>query len=479
MLLFLAYLFLGTISWYYSLYLGISIIFIPFVVFFIIVVFLRHFYGIDIASANDFFCVHAEEPNGNKSHIVGAVIYENKIDITEFVAKIKQRAFMHPFYEKMKMNLFIKEYGLFLVPYWEKYENFNIDEHIEVLTAPMKTDQELFDMVAQHLSSTDFEPLKPKWKVYLIENFQENKSVFIMKIHHAYADGISNLSYFMNVTDCSDFEMVHLKKIGKFEWLLALFLGSFKIIVTYYHFLTWKKDFNCFHTGKVSGKKRLYSIEACNLDDLKKAAKAHDVTINDSLTAILSMSLHKYCKEKFNENVENILAMIPVSLRTMPKPGEFYPIDNFTSLIYTQLPIKHDENVFTITKFYCKYMKSLKNSYDIYVSKLAYEMMPYILTPYLLKSIIRFIANKVSFVFSNVPGPKNQLVCYGKYRVERIITSVNIFSDTSVVFSIISYNNKIFLTCISDQEINFCPKEFIEIFRNYLMNDILGKINNE
>ena len=101
--------------------------------------------------------------------------------------------------------------------------------------------------------------------------------------------------------------------------------------------------------------------------------------------------------------------------------------------------------------------------------------MPYILTPFLLKSIIRFIANKVSFIFSNVPGPKNQLVCFGKYRVERMISSVNIFSDTLVVFSIISYNNKIFLTCISDQEIDFCPKEFINIFKSYLIKDVLGK----
>lgn len=476
MLLLIAYLVLGLISWYFKLYLGfLAIVFIPFVLFFVLCLILKTFYGIDIASANDFLCAHAQSDDGNKSHIVAAVVYENKMDTEEVISKIKQRAFMHPYYEKLKMNLFIKDFFLFLIPYWTKYENFNIDDHISVKKTPVNTDQELFDMVAEHLSSTDFPPLKPKWEVVLIENFKETKSVFFMRIHHAYADGISNLSYFMNVTDCSNFEMINLKKIGRVEWLLALILGSFKIIITYYHFLTWKKDFNCFHTGRTTGKKRLYSMEACTVEDLKKASKAHDVTINDSLTAILCMSLHKYCKEKFNENVENILAMIPVSLRSLPKPGEFYPIDNFTSLIYTQMPIKHDENVFTISKFYCKYMKSLKNSYDVYVSKLAYEMMPYILTPYFLKSIIRFIANKVSFIFSNVPGPTNQLVCFGKYRVERIITSVNIFSDTLVVFSIVSYNNKVFLTCISDQEIDFCPKEFIEIFKSYLTNDVLGK----
>ena len=478
MLLLLAYLFLGTVSWYFDFFLGVSIIIIPFVVFFLTVIIVKAVSGIDIAFAGDYLCYHAENNDGNRSHIVGSVVYENKIDSMEFISKIKQRAFMHPFYEKMKMNLYIKElFYLFMVPYWKRYENFNLDDHIDLVTKPIATDQELYDLVADHLSFIDFAPQKPKWKLYVIENFKENNSVLLMKMHHCYADGISSLSYFLNLTDCNDFEMVKLKKIGKLEWMVAVFLGMFKIVITYYHFLTWKKDLNCFHTGKISGKKRLYSIEACDLDEYKKAAKAQDVSINDSLTAILSMSLHKYCKEKFNENIENILAMIPVSLRPLPKPGEFYPVDNFCSLIYTQLPIKHDENVFTITKFYCKYMNALKHSYDVYVSKLAYEMMPYILTPYMLRNIIRFIANKVSFVFSNVPGPKNQLVCFGKYRVERIITSVNIFSDTLVVFSIITYNNKIFLTCISDQEIDFCPKEFIEIFSEYLNKDILGKKN--
>jgi len=439
---------------------------------------IKSFTGIEIAFAGDYLCYHAENNDGNRSHIVGSVVYENKIDGKDFINKMKQRAFMHPHYEKLKMNLYIKElFFLFMIPYWKKYDRFNIDDHFELITKKLETDQELYDLTADHLSFNDFQPEKPKWKMYLYENFKEGKSVLVMKIHHSYADGISSLSYFMNLTDCSEFEMVKLKKIGKLEWVVAVTLGFFKIVITYYYFLTWKKDLNCFHTGKITGKKRLYSVEACALDEYKKAAKTHDVTINDSLTAILSMSLHKYCKEKYNENIESILAMIPVSLRPLPKPGEFYPIDNFCSLIYTQLPIKHDENVFTITKFYRKYMNNLTNSYDIYVSKLAYEIMPYILTPSFLRGIVRFIANKVSFVFSNVPGPKNQLVSFGKYRVEKIISSVNIFSDTLVVFSIITYNNKIYLTCISDQEINFCPKEFIEIFSEYLKKDILGKKN--
>ena len=475
MLLLLSYIILGLLCFYYNINLGILIIFLPIIVFFVFVVTLKYLTGIEIASGNDFLCYQAETNDGNRSHIVASFIYENRIDSAEFAEKMKQRAFMHPFYEKWKMNLFIKSFGLFLIPYWKKYLKFNIDDHIEIVPTHINTYEELFAMIADHLSYIDFAPLLPKWKIYVIENFEENKSAILVKIHHSYADGISLLSYYLNLTDCNQLEMVQLKKIGKLEWCVALFLGMFKIIITYFHFLTWKKDLNCFHTGKVTGKKKLYSIEACNLDDLKKVAKENDVTINDSLTAILSMSLHKYCKKSFKENIENILCMIPVSLRPMPKPGEFYPIDNFCSLIYTQLPIKHDENVFSITKFYCKYMKSLKDSYDIYVSKLAYEMMPYILTPFFLKSIIRFIANKVSFMFSNVPGPKNQLICFGKYRVERIISSVNIFSDTEVVFSIITYNNKIFLTCISDQDIPFCPKEFIEIFSTYLNDDILSK----
>lgn len=475
MLLLIAYLILSIFSWYYSFYLGISIFFIPFLAFILFSNFLKKFFDIEIASANDFVCYHAEANDGNHSHMVAAVIYENRLDGEEFIAKVKQRAFIHPYYNKLKKNLIIKNFGLFLIPFWRNYKDFDVNSHFVIYPEAINTDEELYDLVADHSSSEDFAPLQPKWKGFLIEKFKEDKSVFVMKLHHSYADGISSLSYFMNLTDCNEFEMVHMKKIGKLERGFAFLLGTLKIMVAYFHFLTWRKDINCFHTGKTSGKKKLFSSEACDLAELKQAAKEHEVSINDSLTAILSISLHKYCKEKFNENIENILAMIPVSLRPLPMPGDFYPIDNFCSVIYTQMPIKHDENVFTITKFYCKYMNGLKQSYDIYVSKLAYEVMPYIMTPWMLKNAIRFIANKVSFIFSNVPGPKNQMVCFGKHRVERVITSVNIFSDTLVVFSIISYNGKIHLTCISDKEISFCPREFIEIFKNYLQNDILKK----
>ena len=475
MLLFLSCLLISFLSWYYTLSLGLSILIIPFPLFLIFSYFLKNFFQMEIASANDILCLHAENSDGNRSIIVGSVIYENKVDGLDFITKMKKRAFMHPYYEKLKKNVKFMNFGLFFIPYWQKYEKFDINDHFQLLSEKIATDQELYDKIADNLSFIDFEPFQPKWKIFVIENFKEDKSAILMKIHHCYADGISSLSYFMNLTDCSESEMVTLKKISRFQWIFAIILGSFTILKSYYSFLTWKKDINCFHTGKITGKKRLFSLEVCSLEELKKSARFYDTTINDTLTAILSTSLHKYCKEKYGDNVEEILCMIPVSLRPLPKPGEFYPIDNFCSLIYTKFPIKHEENVIEITKFYGKYMRNLRNSYEVYVTKLAFEVMPYILSPVLLKRIVRFIANKVSFVFSNVPGPKNMMVSFGKYRVERIISSVNIFADTLVVFSIITYNGKVGLTCISDKEISFCPKEFIEIFEEFLKKEILEK----
>lgn len=47
-----------------------------------------------------------------------------------------------------------------------------------------------------------FDQSKPQWKFYLIENYRENQSAIIIKIHHSYTDGIGLSSMFLNVFEC-------------------------------------------------------------------------------------------------------------------------------------------------------------------------------------------------------------------------------------------------------------------------------------
>jgi len=105
--------------------------------------------------------------------------------------------------------------------------------------------------------------------------------------------------------------------------------------------------------------------------------------------------------------------------------------------------------------------------------KFALEAMPLFFTPSMVRSLIRYICSKVSLLVTNVPGPTTKLISFGKYRVSQILSTVNLFSDLELAFSILSYNGKICVTCITDEINEIDPKKLLEISGAILEKEVL------
>ena len=233
--------------------------------------------------------------------------------------------------------------------------------------------------------------------------------------------------------------------------MYVLIVGIVNIFKSYFHFLTWKRDEKPFHNGSISGKKILHANEVCTLESVKKFSRQHGVTINDTMMTVLCYTLKQYCKKIYSEDIGDVLVMIPTSIRPMPKPEQHYPLTNYTVAIDAKLPMSFDKNIVNTIKVYSKTLSGVRKSYDIYYQKMGLEFMPFFLFPSSFRKIILYICNKVSFVFTNVPGPCAPLISFGKYKVENIISSLNIFYDNALAFSLVSYNGKMTLTCIADR----------------------------
>lgn len=55
--------------------------------------------------------------------------------MNDFVEKMKNRIFFHKYYEKFKYN-FCEKWGI--IHYWQKHQNFNIDNHIDIFETAIK-----------------------------------------------------------------------------------------------------------------------------------------------------------------------------------------------------------------------------------------------------------------------------------------------------------------------------------------------------
>ena len=456
-------------EWNFSFFYTLTI---PIAAYFLLCFILMHFFHIEVATVNDIIQILCESTK-SPSRIVVGVIYEERLDEKDFVAKLKISAFAHPYYEKLKKKLCVFKYIL-LFGYWKKFESFNINQHIEIIDSNLNSLEALYSNIADKLSC-QFPEDRPPWKMDIYPNFLGKKSACIFQIHHAYIDGISAFTYFLNLTECKNYSFITLPKISKWQWVYVLIVGIVKIFKTYFHFITWKRDEKPFHNGSISGKKILYANEVCALESIKKFTRQHGVTINDTMMAVLCYTLKQYCKKIYTEDIGDVLVMIPTSIRPMPKPEEHYPLTNYTVAIHAKFPMNFDKNILNTIKAYNKILLDAKKSYDIYYLKMALEFMPFFLFPSIIRKIILYICNKVSFVFTNVPGPCAPLISFGKYRVENIISSLNLFSDNALAFSLVSYNGKMTLTCIADREIKFDVKDFVELYQEMLGRTIKGE----
>ena len=131
-----------------------------------------HFFHIEVATVTDIlqkFCESEKSP----SRIVVGVIYEERLDEKDFVAKLKISAFAHPYYEKLKKKLCVFEYIL-LFGYWKKFESFNINQHIEIIDSNLNSMEDLYSNIADKL------------------------------------DGISAFTYFLNLTECKNYSFINI-----------------------------------------------------------------------------------------------------------------------------------------------------------------------------------------------------------------------------------------------------------------------------
>lgn len=157
------------------------------------------------------------------------------------------------------------------------------------------TDKQLVDFFTK-LSMTRDELDNVQYKYYLIPDFQPGKSCIIIKSHHVLFDGLGASTMFMAMSD--EFNVSALpglkpqslcKKIMIYSFLPFLVLrSSLEMLLTF-------KDHNVIKNKlKNSGNKNGAFVQDLNIIEAKEVCKKNQCTINDFMTAVLSVTFHEY-----------------------------------------------------------------------------------------------------------------------------------------------------------------------------------------
>jgi diacylglycerol O-acyltransferase len=176
-----------------------------------------------------------------------------------------------------------------------------------------------------------------------------------------------------------------------------------------------------------------------DLAEVKAVRKATGTSVNDVLLAAVSGALTRYLREHGDDTVDEVMWMIPVSIKPfdaeLPKD-----LGNFFALVAFRMPLGIDDRRARLAEVHER-MERIKNSDEALLTfgvQRAISQAPDGIASWLTN----FFANKAVGVLTNVPGPRQPMTLAGAV-VDGVLGWAPCSGDQPMTICIFSYNNKV------------------------------------
>ena len=126
---------------------------------------------------------------------------------------------------------------------------------------------------------------------------------------------------------------------------------------------------------------------------------------------LTSVSLHEYLTSKGDFKTKSLHFSMPISLREAPNSADEFELKNNFAMVSIKLDLV--DNFEKGLKQIKQNMDKLKRSIEPF-AMYYFIYLATLLPSFIANFITKFIASKMSLVFSNVPGPKKPFTFVGK-----------------------------------------------------------------
>jgi diacylglycerol O-acyltransferase len=363
---------------------------------------------------------------------------------------------------------------------WESDPHFDIRSHVHHLALPEPGGQAELKQLVSMLMSEPLDRTRPLWRIYLISNLGDGCAVY-GRIHHAIGDGLGLMQVVLSLTDpepsgpnarsehapaatstprssglvrsplrlaaraaATMVDAVSKRKADPLgarqdvkDALGALSLGGKIAAATSLdlaRLLLMPPDRVSPYRGKLTPIKRVAWSRPLPLERVKSVGKASGATVNDVLTAAVSLGLRNYMTVVDRAVPhDDIRAAVPINLRQNDAPPT---LGNKFGFVFLTLPTSIADPLECLheTK---KRMQALKGSTE---PQLIYEILSLmgILPGAISRPLTAWFAAKVTCLLTNVPGPRRPVYFVGN-RVDRMLFWVPQSRSVGLGISIFSY----------------------------------------
>lgn len=380
---------------------------------------------------------------------------------------------------------------------WESLREPDVNDHVLSAALPEPAGQAELEALVGELAGAPLNPAQPLWSFHLVARYRQG-SALIVRIHHAYADGLALVQILLGLADRSPGTKHRRRQLPEeprsdtaargsdastalaLEWLS----DGTAVIEKGIHYLLHPQDAaaaareaaefagELAHIAALSddpptrlkqplsGIRRVAWAAPLSLVEVKTIGRLLGCTVNDVLVSILAGALGQLLAEqaKPREISEDLVirAVVPINLRTEADP----PLGNRFGLLFVELPvgIRHP-----LRRLYAvrTAMQSLKHSPQPLVTLGVLWAIGRLPRPVEDFAIDLFSA-KASLVASNLPGPAEPLDIGGA-PVSEILFWVPQSGSLGVGVSMLSYAGRVQFGVMADRNLIPRPAELVAL----------------
>lgn len=387
--------------------------------------------------------------------IMGAVISKTKTE------QIKRDLERRVFPNKKRGRLF--PVNILGKAYWAEDKHFNLDSHLITVKQPIVSMDELGALAAS-VASQPLAPNKPLWRVYIVENFQDDSAV-IVHYHHVYLDAMAFVNTFVHNSDpqCPR-TFFSLDKSASWRKVLgvplALALIPYGVIAGMRHV----PDCNPLTKVPQSSHKTIVVTPLLSLSLHISRAKAQGVTFNDYIIATALKAVSAYIARQHGTQHHNFTVMVPYSFREPPKDGSPLPPGNDITMLALPMPAVTSA---ALAKEVAKVIKqALAFPVLIQTSGLMLRGATLLPKAICLKIMLK-LKHSITLTVSNVQGSKAPL-SYGGVQIKYLFGTP--IHGCPVIATVMSYAEHFTVTFTSDLAVIPNLSELSRIFVAELTN---------
>lgn len=369
---------------------------------------------------------------------------------------------------------------------WCDDPRFDIDAHLLFETLPEPADRATVQRRIGELLTEPLDPTRALWRMHMLENPHDGRTLLVARLHHCLADGFALLHVMLSLTDDHpdapiERELSVARSQPSFAWrrlagdalgvawrgltslrdtsVSDLALRGAELTRDLFRLATLPSQPPSILRGPLSREKRAAWSKPIAVDHVRALAKRHDATVNDVLLAAVAGALRTYLIAR-GEDVRGfeLRTVVPFNLR---KPEDLDELGNRFGLVFVDLPVGESDLVARVHHVRDR-MRKLKRSPEPFVLWRLVQLAG--AGPLALEElVVRILGAKTTAVMTNVPGPREPLFLAGN-RIRTIMFWVPQSGRVGLGVSIFSYAGEVRLGVSVDAALVPDPERVLEAF---------------